>query len=150
MNMPTEIPAALLEIHAYSGEGYRPLVDFGAWRVAVLRYIDELLPENINRFQRHDETDEVFVLLSGRCILFLGEGAESIERLLSVDLEPLKIYNVKRGCWHSHVLSQEASVLVIENQDTSEKNSPEIELNRSQKEQIMALTNKTWQDDSPT
>ena len=70
-----EIPKTLLEIRSYTGEGYLPLIDFGAWRVAILRYIDELLPERLTHMQRHDETDEVFVLLAGRCILYLGEGA---------------------------------------------------------------------------
>jgi hypothetical protein len=36
------IPETLLEIHEYNGEGYRSLTDYGAWRVAVLRYIMEL------------------------------------------------------------------------------------------------------------
>ena len=45
------IPETLLEIHDYNGEGYRPLIDYGAWRVAILNYIDELLPENIGKMQ---------------------------------------------------------------------------------------------------
>ena len=52
-----------LKILEFNGEGYKPLVDFGSWRVAFLRFIDELLPENIQRLERHVETDEVFVLL---------------------------------------------------------------------------------------
>ena len=66
----------LLDITEYTGEGYLPLIAYGAWRVAILNYIDELLPENIGKMQRHDNTDEVFVLLKGRCILFVAEGAD--------------------------------------------------------------------------
>jgi len=76
-----------LEVTQYTGEGYAPLIDYADWRVAVLRYIDELLPQNLATMQRHDETDEVFVLLAGRCILFLGAGATPVG--LQVDaLEP--------------------------------------------------------------
>ena len=47
----------LLQIAEYNSEGYKPLVDFGTWRVAFLRFIDELIPENIHRLERHVETD---------------------------------------------------------------------------------------------
>ena len=98
------IPENLLEIHQYTDEGYKPLINYGTWRVAVLRYIDELIPGNISQMQRHDETDEVFVLLEGRCILFIGDGEEVINQIHAVDMEPQKLYNVKRACWHTHTL----------------------------------------------
>jgi hypothetical protein len=33
----------------------------------------DLVPEKIYRMQKHTETDEVFALLAGKCILFFGE-----------------------------------------------------------------------------
>ncbi|NIN64422.1 MAG: hypothetical protein GTO63_06915, partial [Anaerolineae bacterium] len=68
------IDETLLEVYSHKGHGFMPLVRFGGWRVAVLRYLDSLMPENIETMERHEETDEVFVLLEGRCILFIGEG----------------------------------------------------------------------------
>jgi hypothetical protein len=138
------IPETLLEIHQYLDVGYKPQIDYGEWRVAILRYIDELSPENISKMQRHDETDEVFVLLEGGCILFIGEGDERITRIQALDMEPLKLYNVKRSCWHTHTLSEDATVLIIENRDTTERNSPEIDLNPELKAKLVALTNKLW------
>jgi hypothetical protein len=132
-------PENLLEISSYGGEGYFPLVDYASWRVAVLRYIDELLPEMITKMQRHDETDEVFVLLQGRCILFLGEGDKTISNLHAEDMQPLKIYNVKRSAWHNHSLSKDALVLIVENLDTDDGNSPSIDLTPAQHEQLIAL-----------
>jgi hypothetical protein len=140
------IPDNLLEISEYTGEGYRPLIDYEHWRVAILRYIDELLPENIGQMQRHAETDEVFVLLSGRCILFLGEGEESIGAIHAQAMQPLKLYNVKRGAWHTHTLSQDATVLIVENRDTAASNSPQITLTAAQREQIIQLTQILWKD----
>ncbi len=136
----------LLEISDYTGEGYRPLIDYGQWRVAILRYIDELLPENLGKMQRHDETDEVFVLLSGRCLLFLGEGDEAVEAIHAQDMQPLKLYNVKRGAWHTHTLDEAATVLIVENRDTTAANSPEIELNADQRQHIIELAHTLWQD----
>ena len=134
----------LIEISEYTGEGYRPLVDYGQWRVAILRYIDELLPENIGKMQRHNETDEVFVLLNGRCLLFLGEGDEAISAIHAEDMQPFKLYNVKRGAWHSHALDEAATVLIVENRDTTLANSPEIELTPDQRRQLIELTRECW------
>jgi hypothetical protein len=129
----------LLEVREYTGDGYLPLVDFGAWRVAILRYHTELLPHNIGGMERHDETDEVFVLLAGRCILFLGDGSDQITDIVAADMEPLKLYNVKRGAWHSHTLSHDATVLIVENRDTADHNSTQIALSADQRARLCQL-----------
>lgn len=136
----------LLEISAFDGVGYLPLVDYGAWRVAMLRYEPELAADTINNVQKHDETDEVFVLLAGRCILFVSADAEDASAIEAADLEPLKLYNVKRGVWHTHTLSEDASVLIIENRDTTLANSPRVDLNAAQRAQIVRLTAQLWAD----
>lgn len=38
-------------------------------------------------------------------------------------MEPGKIYNVKKGAWHSVILEKGAKVYVVENIDTNEENS---------------------------
>lgn len=139
------VPANLLEISEYKGQGYQPLIDYRGWRVALLRYIDELKPENLHTMQRHDETDEVFVLLEGRCILFLGEGNAKISAIHVQDMEPFKLYNIKKSCWHTHTLSEGTTVLIVENQDTGRHNSPEIDLTIEQREKLILETKTLWQ-----
>ncbi len=129
----------LLDIREYTQEGYSPVIDYDSWRVAVLNYCEELLPENITKMQRHDKSDEVFILLKGSFILYIGEGTEAVETIHAVKLEPYKLYNVKKGVWHTHTLSEEASVLIVENRDTGLHNSPEILLTEAQREQLKAL-----------
>ena len=118
----------LLEIREFTGIGYKPLIDYGTWRVAILRYIDELIPERIERVERHNETDEVFVLLAGQAVLFLGEGDPEVVALHPQVMEPMKMYNVKRGAWHTNVLSRDASILLVENCDTGAGNSTYVPL----------------------
>ena len=144
------IDEKLLEIRSYDGTGYRPLIDYDQWRVAMLRYCDELLPERIFAMQRHDETDEVFVLLEGRCILFLAEGKNSIKAITAIDMVPNKLYNVKRGVWHSHTLNREASVLIVENRDTTVHNSPKMLLNDAQRKRLVEITGKLWRESNFT
>ena len=119
----------LLEIHEFKGIGYKPLIDYGSWRVAILRYIDELIPDRIERVERHNETDEVFVLLAGRAIWFIGEGDSGLTELTPRVLEPGKLYNVKCSTWHNVVLSKDASVLLVENCNTGIENSDYAALN---------------------
>ena len=127
----------LLEIREYTAEGYRPLVDFGTWRVAFLRYIDELIPGNITRLERHIGTDEVFVLLGGQAVLFLGGGEDRVEDLLPQVLEPGKLYNVKRRAWHAVVLSRDATILLVENRDTGELNTEYFPLEETLRQLIV-------------
>ena len=136
----------LLEIRSFDGAGYQPLIDYDKWRVAILRYCDDLLPERIFAMQRHNETDEVFVLLEGRCILFLGEGNDTVTSITAVDMVPRKLYNIKRGVWHSHTLNNDASVLIVENRDTAIQNSPKKLLNDSQRRRIVEITHELWQE----
>jgi ureidoglycolate hydrolase len=112
-----------LEIRDYHGEGYKPLIDFACWRVAYLRYIDDMHPAAIARMERHMETDEVFVLLNGRAVLFLGEGERQVERVSPLVMETGKLYNVKRNAWHTVVVSRDATILLVENNDTCDANT---------------------------
>lgn len=138
------LPETLIEVREHNGADYKPLVDYQSWRVALMNYTAELTPDKINRMQKHTETDEVFVLMTGRCILFIGEGEETVTKVHAVDMEPYKLYNVKRGVWHSHTFSKDARVLIVENCDTVEANSPFVGLTGEQQKEVVELTNQLW------
>ncbi len=145
LNMKTTtLPPQLLEVRQHEGPDYRPLIDFESWRVALMNYTPDLLPEKISTMQRHDETDEVFVLLAGHCLLFLGEGQQAVTRLHAVDMQPFRLYNVKRGAWHSHTFSPDARVLIVENRATTRENSPLTELTPAQRTELIELTRQLW------
>ena len=128
---------SLLEIRDYEGTGFKPLVFFGSWRVAMLRYMDELQADRIDSMERHLDTDEVFVLLCGRGTLILGGNGSKCEGALSHPMEIGRIYNVKRLAWHTVLLSLDASVLLMENHDTDEHNSEYGTLSAEQRTKIM-------------
>jgi hypothetical protein len=142
------IPESLLEVREYQGVGYQPVIDYGEWRVAILRWHDDMIPANIYQFQRHHETDEVFVLLSGKCILFIGEGSDTITEIYAEDMEPLKLYNVKRSVWHFHTVSSDAVILIIENRNTGAANSANLALTEAQTAKLIELTRLLWNTDN--
>ncbi len=106
-----------LDILDYTGEGYKKVMSFGAWRVAYLNYAPRFDRDYFTKLERHNLTDEVFVLVNGSASLFIGEKMEK------VPMEPLKIYNVRAGTYHAIDVSRDARVLVVENEDTSPDNT---------------------------
>ena len=133
-----------IETKEYRGPAYVPVVDYDAWRVAIMRYCDDLLVDNLCYMQKHDETDEVFVLLEGKCILYAAGEGETLEEIEGIDLEPLKVYNVKKGIWHTHALSEDATVLIVENRDTDDSNSPRLDMNSEEKEALIRISKELW------
>jgi len=107
-----------MEIYEYGGEGYEPTMHFGEWRVAFMNYADNLAA--LSKYERHLLTDEVFVLLEGKCTLIIGENKAEYK------MEKFKIYNVKKGVWHGTVFSPDAKVLIVENHNTSADNSEKV------------------------
>jgi ureidoglycolate hydrolase len=129
----------LLEIREYDGEGYKVLVDHAGWRVAILRYLDELQPDRIDEMERHTETDEVFVLLHGSGVLLMGGNEAQVSGIYQQVMEHGKIYNVKSNAWHTILLSRDASVLLVENRDTSRSNSEYTSLTTEQKHSLLEI-----------
>ncbi|MBE5958189.1 MAG: hypothetical protein E7254_04915 [Lachnospiraceae bacterium] len=131
-----------IDITSYDGEGYEPLVHFESWRCAVLRYIDELELENLKDMQKHNETDELFILLEGECVLFTGGQGDELNDFDAINMEPLKVYNVKKGTYHTHTLKKNTTVLIVENDNTYDYNSPKILLDAEQKAKVVELGKK--------
>ena len=129
----------LLEIRQYSGAGYQPLIDYGAWRVAILRWEEASLLGNITCMERHTQTDEVFVLLEGQATLILGGNSIKVDSIQPQKIEPCKLYNVKQDAWHTVLLSRDASILIVENRDTGEDNTDYCSLTREQRQGIQSL-----------
>ena len=69
------------------------------------------------------QTDEVFVLMEGQVTLMMGEGDQTVTAVYGIPMEPLKLYNVKQGAWHGVLMSKDATILLVENQNTGNANS---------------------------
>jgi ABC-type uncharacterized transport system auxiliary subunit len=80
--------------------------------------------------------------------LFLGEGENSVTHIFAQELEPFKLYSVQRRAWHTHALSVDAKLLIVENRNTAGTNSPRIEIPPEQHAEILRLTHRLWMDHS--
>ena len=63
--------------------------------------------------QKHNESDEVFILLNGDFTLFLGGQGSEIGKIEAIKLEPLKLYNVKKGTFHTHIPEKTVLFLLL-------------------------------------
>ena len=106
-----------LEILEYEGKGYDATMNFGAWRVALANYTEEFDRDKCNYLERHLETDEVFVLLSGSATIVTGLDFKE------TPMEIGKLYNVKLGAWHALFMEKGSKVLIVEEHSTSPENS---------------------------
>ena len=111
-----------LEIFEHNEESYLRMAEYDAWVVALCNPAERFTEEGRTYIERHMETDEVFVLLWGSAYLTIGK------EMTRVDLEPGKIYNVKKGVWHNIKVSKDAKVFIVENDNTTYDNSEYIQL----------------------
>lgn len=137
---------SILEIRDYDGEGYQPLIDFADWRVAILRYLDDIHPDRNASMERHTRTDEVFVLTKGRGLLLMGGNGPKIDGISPQVMETGRIYNVKRNAWHTVLLSRDAAVLIVENRDTGRENSEYADLSEAQREALKEIARREHLD----
>lgn len=133
------IDPGLIEVSSCLVDDYLPLVDSGQWLVAAICASEYNSADGILRMERHNETDEVFALMRGKSVLFLATGQceWGIGNINSVEMEPLRVYNVKRGVWHACALSSDAVVLVVENSGTGQSNSDYAQLTMDQRRLVM-------------
>ena len=113
-----------VEIYGYDGDNYKTAMKYGSWRVAFLNYGDRFSDGNLWRLERHNESDEVFVLLCGKASLIIGK------ELYRLEMEPHKIYNIPKGVWHHIFTEPGTSVLIVENEDTGADNSDYIYMDK--------------------
>jgi hypothetical protein len=103
-----------LEIFRWSEPGYQPLVFSQDWQVALLNWEPAFDLPNIGEIERHNQTDEVFILIRGRAVLFTITDTA----MQAADMQPGAIYNVLRGSWHNLISTRDAAWIIVENRDT--------------------------------
>jgi mannose-6-phosphate isomerase-like protein (cupin superfamily) len=114
--MDTNIqPLHRVDISHWEGDGYHPFVSHRDWLVALMNWDPRFDLANVGQVERHNQTDEVFVLTHGRGVLFIATN----DAIQAVDMEPGVIYNVTSGTWHSVIGTHETSWLIVESKDTS-------------------------------
>ena len=93
--------------------GFVPLFDTDRYRIGLVGYTPRFAA--FGEMERHNKTDEFFVLLKGEADLYTEEGGKPRKEAMC----PAELYRVPLGMWHHLVISPDAKVLIIENYDIS-------------------------------
>ena len=110
-----------MEKYIFNGEDFKAVVSNEKWKIGLLRYSERF--SCVSCFERHLKTDEAFVLLCGDAALYI-KNQDGI--VVETKMELNTVYNVLKGEWHHIVVSRDATVLVIENSDTSKENTEKV------------------------
>lgn len=110
-----------------SRPGFEPVVTTDRFKCAFLTHGEGFTYGQVWELKRHNKTDEVFVLLSGKATMLILENDQFTETPLELN----KSYNVSTGTWHYLAASQDAVVFVTESSDTSKANTDVLTLSEA-------------------
>ena len=111
------------------------------WGVGIKNYKPANDIANLDNLERHNGTDELFVLLEGDCTLLSATEADEglvFERLPMV---PGKVYASPAGLWHNTITRPGVKLVLIEDQGSAQSNSDILKLSEEQIAAAKALLN---------
>ena len=59
------------------------------WKVGLLQYMPQFSYKNLNNIDAHMETDEIFILQSGKCSLLIFDGKHNADEVKFVHLRKI-------------------------------------------------------------
>ena len=125
--------------YSFEGEGLTRVFENEKWMVGIKNWKPMNDIANINCLERHNETDELFILLNWKCTLLFANETEDGLKIEAVPMEPLKVYNIPRSLWHNTVTQRDTKLALIEDSSTGSANSDNLDLTEAQIEEVHRL-----------
>lgn len=94
---------------------------------------------NITKMERHQQTEEQFLLFQGSCTIVTFTKNENVEHWELTLVKPGSIYNIPKGLWHTTIMSRDCRMVLVENSGTSTDNSEYFSLTKEQCSRIREL-----------
>lgn len=112
-----------IEEYEFDGEGMQRVFENRKWTVGIKNWKPANDVNGIDCLERHNLTDELFVLLEGSCILIYAREDKGVMEWGTVRMEPYKVYNIPATMWHNTVTCKDTKLVLIEDSSTSMDNS---------------------------
>lgn len=103
----------MIRIGAHKDGGFGVVAEYGEWKVGLLRYNERF--SRLGEMELHLLTDEVFILSEGKATLYTDKETVRMEQNVA--------YTVPAAVWHHIVVDETATVIVVENRNTSIENT---------------------------
>ena len=125
--------------YEFDGEGMSRVYENDKWTVGIKNWKPANDITGIDCLERHNETDELFVLLSGACTLVYANEIDGKLLLETVAMKANKVYNIPATLWHNTITQKDTKMILIEDSNTSMANSDILSLEPDQIESIRTL-----------
>ena len=123
---------------AFRGEGMNRVYENEKWLVGIKNWKPTNDITGLNCLERHNETDELFILLSGRCTLAYANETPSGLAFGAVEMEPMHVYNIPRALWHNTITERDTKLILVEDSSTGMENSDILPLTPEQLSELIA------------
>ncbi|MDF2856441.1 MAG: hypothetical protein K0Q87_2292 [Neobacillus sp.] len=127
--------------YEFNQEGMSRVYENEKWTVGIKNWKPANDIKGIDCLERHNKTDELFVLLSGECVLVFANEINNDLKIETVNMEPYKVYNIPQSLWHNTITMKDTKMVLIEDSSTSMENSDILPLNAQQILEIQEKVN---------
>lgn len=128
-----------IAVYEYGGEGMQRVFENEKWTVGIKNWKLANDVTGIDCLERHNKTDELFVLVEGACTLAYANESEKGLEFGVVNMQPNKVYNIPATLWHNTITQKDTKMILIEDSNTSMNNSDILELDEEQIAKIRSL-----------
>ncbi len=109
------------------------------WTVGIKNWKPENDLSGFTNIERHNESDELFILLDGNCTLIFANEVDGKLEFDHVKMEQNHVYNIPKTLWHNTITSKDVKLALIEYSSTGMENSNILDLTE---EQVKEIQNK--------
>ena len=125
--------------YEFNGEGMQRVFENEKWTVGIKNWKPANDVTGIDCLERHNKTDELFVLVEGSCTLVYANETEGGLEFGAVKMEKDKVYNIPATLWHNTITCKDTKMILIEDSNTAMENSDILNLTEAQIAEMRSL-----------
>jgi ureidoglycolate hydrolase len=118
-----QAPKHLVETGESFEQKFTPVLSFFGWRIAMLRHSKSTDRYFFHQVERHNQTNEVFILTAGKANLIVCENGDEPGEPYVFEMKLNVAYNILPSVWHHVLMSEDAHIIIFEKADTTRENS---------------------------
>lgn len=124
---------------SYEGEALSWVHTTKNWGVGIKNYKPANDIANLSNLERHNGTDELFILLDGYCCLLYANEVDGALKIEKLPMEQGRVYAIPAGLLHNTITRPGVKLALIEDCHSAQTNSDVIQLTEEQIAQAKAL-----------
>ena len=125
--------------YEFNGEGMHRVFENEKWTVGIKNWKPANDVTGIDCLERHNKTDELFVLVEGHCTLIFANEENGELKFNAVKMEKDRVYNIPATLWHNTITQKDTKMILIEDSNTSMDNSDILNLTEEQIKVVRGL-----------